>query len=173
MDGDGCFLPDHLQVLDFLGGILYGGPDLDGVLEQATEQVQLQVHGAVRNPGLLSFLNMPLDVGEPFYQLMRQQLLAHEMEKARELDAVVVSLLHVAPSHNKDFRKVTSQELESLGDTATGVWKRLVKTPGRFLSVGTEQLFGSLLASPPAEMKPWADYLTQRYPWVAGTMREE
>jgi len=34
---------------------------------------------------------------EPFYQLMRQQLLAHEMEKARELGADAVSLLHIAP----------------------------------------------------------------------------
>jgi hypothetical protein len=101
---------------------------------------------------------------EPFYQLMRQQFLAHEMEKARELDADVVSLLHIAPDHNKGFKKVTSPELEPLGDTATGVWKKLVRTADRFQSVGTERLFGALLAKPPAGMEPWSDYLTKRYP---------
>ena len=106
---------------------------------------------------------------EPFYQLMRQQFLAKEMERARESEADIVSLLHVAPSGNKDFHRVTSPELKSLGDTATGVWKRLVKTPGRFLSVSTEELFGPLLAEPPAGMRGWADYLTERYRWVTGT----
>jgi len=106
---------------------------------------------------------------EPFYQLMRQQFLANEMERAREREADIVSLLHVAPSGNKDFHRVTSPELKSLGDTATGVWKRLVKTPGRFLTVSTEGLFAPLLAEPPAGMQGWADYLTRRYRWVTGT----
>lgn len=106
---------------------------------------------------------------EPFYQFMRQQLLAHEMEKARELDADIVSLLHIAPSCNKDFRRVTSQELKRLGDTATGVWEKLVKTPDRFLSVSTEKLFGHFLAEPPPEMKPWPDYLLRRYPWTTSS----
>jgi hypothetical protein len=81
---------------------------------------------------------------EPFYQFMRQQLLAHEMEKAHELDAEVVSLLHIAPSHNEDFRKVTSPKLRLLGESATDVWKKLVKTENRFISISTEQLFGKL-----------------------------
>ena len=106
---------------------------------------------------------------EPFYQLMRQQFLALGMEKARELKADIVSLLHVAPDHNKDFRRVTSPGLKPLGDTATGVWKRLVKPSGRFLSVSTERLFGRLLVEPPAEMKPWAEYLIRRYPWAMDT----
>jgi hypothetical protein len=40
--------------------------------------------------------------------IMRQQLLAHEMEKAHELGADIVSLLHFSPAHNKDFMRVTS-----------------------------------------------------------------
>jgi hypothetical protein len=106
---------------------------------------------------------------EPFYQLMRQQLLAHEMETAKTPEADIVSLLHIAPSHNTDFRKVTSPALKTVGDTATGVWKRLVKTPGRFQSVETERLFSPLLANPLAELKNWAEYLKQRYPWVMDT----
>jgi hypothetical protein len=39
---------------------------------------------------------------EPFYQLFRQQALANEMELAGELDADIVSVLHIAPAHNKN-----------------------------------------------------------------------
>ncbi|MBI1877336.1 MAG: hypothetical protein HYR94_03725, partial [Chloroflexi bacterium] len=79
---------------------------------------------------------------EPFYQLMRQQFLAHEMEKHRELRADVVSVLHIAPAHNADFRKVTSPALRPLGESVIDVWKKLVRTPDRFTSVSIEQLFG-------------------------------
>lgn len=103
---------------------------------------------------------------EPFYQLMRQQLLAHEMEKARELDADWVSVLHIAPAHNTDFRRVTSPRLENLSNTATGVWQQLVTAPDRFTSVSTETLFGPMVAKPAPEMRAWAGYLGARYSWV-------
>jgi hypothetical protein len=45
------------------------------------------------------------------------------MERARELGADKVSLLHIAPAHNRDFRRVTSPSLIPLGDSAIGVWK--------------------------------------------------
>ena len=97
---------------------------------------------------------------------MRQQFLAHEMEKAHELGADIVSVLHIAPSHNRDFRKVTSPGLEKLGNTATGVWKKLVKPEGRFISVSSEQLFGDLSLDNLPEMKAWVEYIHARYPWV-------
>ena len=103
---------------------------------------------------------------EPFYQLMRPQLLAHEMEKAAELDAAIVSLLHISPAHNEDFRRVTSPSLKGLGDTATDVWAKLVREADRFQSVSTEQLFAPLLTKTPTGLETWADYLAQRYPWV-------
>lgn len=103
---------------------------------------------------------------EPFYQLMRQQFLAHEMEKAHELGADVVSVLHIAPMHNTDFRRVTSPELEKLGDTATGVWQQLVAERDRFASVSTETLFDPMVAKPAPEMRVWAGYIGARYPWV-------
>jgi hypothetical protein len=52
---------------------------------------------------------------EPFYQLMRQQFLAHEMEKAQELGAQRVSVLHIAPGLNTDFQKITSPALREDG----------------------------------------------------------
>jgi hypothetical protein len=103
---------------------------------------------------------------EPFYQFMRQQFLAHEMEKAHELGADVVSLLHICPSHNEDFRKVTSPTLVNLGDTATGVWKKLVMPQKRFLSVSVEELFGRLSGNLHQEIKDWEEYIHARYDWL-------
>lgn len=103
---------------------------------------------------------------EPFYQLMRQQFLAHEMERARELGADVVSVLHIAPAHNTDFHKVTSAKLETLGKTAMDVWRNLVRPQSRFLSLSTEQLFGPLFTTQPLAMQRWLAYIGLRYRWV-------
>lgn len=103
---------------------------------------------------------------EPFYQMMRQQFLAHEMEKAHELDADVVSLLHIAPAHNKDFKRITSPRLEGLGVSATDVWGKIVMNDGAFLSVSTEQLFGKFDIQDFPEMRDWWNYITHRYAWV-------
>ena len=109
---------------------------------------------------------------EPFYQFMRQQFLAHEMERAQELGANTVSVLHIAPARNTDFRKVTSSKLETLGETATEVWKKLVRFRGRFISVSTEQLFGNLTPGQLPEMRAWLEYIGMRYTWIrAGTAR--
>ena len=51
---------------------------------------------------------------EPFYQFLRQQLLAREMEQARELGSHIVTVLHVAPAKNRDFHRVTSERLRRL-----------------------------------------------------------
>jgi hypothetical protein len=103
---------------------------------------------------------------EPFYQLMRQQFLAHEMEKAHELEADTVSLLHIAPAINTDFKRVTSPSLKSLGNSATEVWGKLVKDPRRFTSISTETLFGKFDSNPFPELANWREYTLARYPWV-------
>jgi hypothetical protein len=103
---------------------------------------------------------------EPFYQFMRQQFLAHEMERAQELGANKVSVLHIAPACNIDFRKVTSPKLETLGETATSIWKKLARPRDRFISVSTEELFGKLSADELPEMQAWLDYVSMRYAWV-------
>lgn len=103
---------------------------------------------------------------EPFYQFMRQQFLANEMEKAREMGADIVSVLHIAPARNEDFRRVTSPALEKLGESATGIWARLVRTEGRFISVSTEKLFGNLSPTQLPELKSWIEYIHSRYHWL-------
>jgi len=54
---------------------------------------------------------------------MRQQFLASKMEAARELGADVVSLLHISPDANDDFKRVTSPQLIAFGATPTEIWK--------------------------------------------------
>lgn len=103
---------------------------------------------------------------EPFYQFMRQQLLAYETEKVHELGADIVSLLHISPAHNLDFRTITSPRLESRGLSATDVWKTLVTLPGRFISISTESLFGQLDLSCYPELLEWQTYIQARYTWM-------
>jgi len=103
---------------------------------------------------------------EPFYQFMRQQFLAYQMEKARELEAERVSLLHISPAHNRDFCKVTSPSLEELGTTATGVWGRLVKQKDRFLAVHTEDLFRRFPIEQHPDLQTWWNYISERYRWI-------
>ena len=103
---------------------------------------------------------------EPFYQFMRQQLLANEMEKANELGADIVTLLHLCPATNRDFRTVTSPRLADLGDTATDVWKRLVKKEAAFLSLSVEELFGQVLVPARTELGSWSRYIRSRYLWA-------
>mgnify|MGYP000892619344 CR=1 FL=1 len=97
------------------------------------------------------------------YQLFRQQLLANEMEKARELDADVVSVLHISPSANKPLQKVTSPGLGKLGNEVTYVWSKLVNRPGRFTSISTEYLFGNFPVSRFPELESWWEYVAERY----------
>jgi hypothetical protein len=104
---------------------------------------------------------------EPFYQFMRQQCLAHEMERARELGADTVSLLHIAPAHNHELRKVTSPSLRHLGENVTDVWTALVREPGRFASISTEALFAPILSNADfPELRAWQEYISGRYAWV-------
>ena len=103
---------------------------------------------------------------EPFYQLMRQQFLAHEIEKENELGAHLSSVLHIAPAANADFPQVTSPKLRSIGNSVIDVWKNFVLSPNRFHSVATELFFGRLPVGKFPELGDWWTYITKRYSWV-------
>lgn len=103
---------------------------------------------------------------EPFYQLFRQQLLAHEMELINERGADIVSLLHISPKQNKQFERITSPLLEPLGDNVTDVWKKLVKAPKKFQAVKIEDVFSQFPIIKHEELLGWWNYIQSRYPWV-------
>ena len=103
---------------------------------------------------------------EPFYQFLRQQLLAREMELEHELESDLVTVLHVAPANNLDFHRVTSPGLQELGDSSIEVWKGLLRQPDRFVSVSTEALFGDFPVGTHPELATWWQYINQRHPWI-------
>ena len=73
---------------------------------------------------------------EPFYQLMRQQLLAHRLEQAGAEDATVVRVLHVLPPDNTGYQaSLARPEHRALGGTVDAVWQRLLHRPDRFTHV--------------------------------------
>ncbi|MBE2225356.1 MAG: hypothetical protein IAF02_27720 [Anaerolineae bacterium] len=103
---------------------------------------------------------------EPFYQLMRQQLLAHEMEIAQELGAEIVSLLHISPKANQDFQRVTSPKLAEIGDSVTAIWDKLQLYPTRFKSISVEEMFHSSLFNGFSRLDNWWKYISARYVWL-------
>ena len=108
---------------------------------------------------------------EPFYQCMRQQLLAHGMEKAREMEADRVMVLHLEPSINTDFHEITAPALRSRPESrAVDVWKGLLRTPDRFVSMSIEEFFSAALTAPSPALREWSDYICERYAWAAPQM---
>jgi len=104
---------------------------------------------------------------EPFYQLMRLQLLAQEMELGREMNADVVSVFHISPEANREFReRVTSPRLEEMFPNrgVLEIWKELVPED-KFMSISVEELLNTIAKRVRAHEREWADYLNIRYGW--------
>jgi hypothetical protein len=105
---------------------------------------------------------------EPFYQLLRQQMLAFQMQKAREHGADRVRVLHVSPAANTALKRVTSPTIKALdlGGDAFEVFRNLLVHPDDFLFRSTEELFRPFLTEL-GDADPWASYLARRYAFVA------
>ena len=98
---------------------------------------------------------------DPFYQLMRQQLLCSAMEHHREMGANVVSLMHVAPAANQELiSRVTSAGLQSAGSNIHEIWSSLVKS-GRFRGGHVESVLGLVCEHAPDP--EWGHYMRRRY----------
>ena len=83
------------------------------------------------------------------------------MERYGEMEADVVSLLHMAPAANYDFmRRVTSPALRGIGSDVHAVWGSLVK-PERFMGVHIEDALPIVCRYGPN--RKWATYMTRRY----------
>jgi hypothetical protein len=73
---------------------------------------------------------------EPFYQLMRQQLLAWRLEQDGAEGAEVVRVLHVLPPQNRAYQEsLVRPQHKELGSSVTEVWATLLRTPDRFTHV--------------------------------------
>ena len=104
---------------------------------------------------------------EPFYQLLRQQMLAARMQAAREDGADQVRVLHISPAGNRALHKVTAPALQKFGDDAFTAFSAVLVQPDDFIGRTTEQVFGPLLAEIPDDA--WAAYLIDRYSFLTPT----
>ena len=104
---------------------------------------------------------------EPFYQLVRQQMLAFRMERAT---GERTRVLHLSPAGNTAVHKVTSKRIGAItGETgAFGAFTALLEPQPdgepRFVDRRIEAVFGPVLATLPGD--PWADYLINRYTFL-------
>lgn len=94
---------------------------------------------------LLAAADSPITIGqlpfeellqEPLYQLVRQQLLAQELEKAKAHGADRVRVVHVLPAGNTAYHASLHGTLAPLlGTTIKEVWRRLLRQPDRFVAM--------------------------------------
>jgi hypothetical protein len=108
---------------------------------------------------------------DPFYQMLRQQMLAWRMERAREDGADRVFVLHISPCANLALHRVTAPAMRGFGDDAFQIFRSLLVRPDDFVSRTTEQVFGAALAAKHAnpEGAAWAAYLTDRYSFLSSS----
>ncbi len=91
---------------------------------------------------------------EPFYQMLRQQMLAwHTEANHPQIDRARV--LHLSPSGNRPLHRVTSPGLRARGDDAFLVFRSLLANPEDFIFMSIEDAFAPLAAWPEADWYPW------------------
>jgi len=103
---------------------------------------------------------------EPFYQMLRQQMLAFRMQAAAEGGAERVRVLHISPSGNRALQTVTAPALRRFGDDAFEVFRELLVRPDDLVSRSIEEVFDAALSDTDEESQSWADYLLGRYSFL-------
>ncbi|MBW4962846.1 hypothetical protein [Sulfitobacter sp. CW3] len=109
---------------------------------------------------------------EPVYQMLRQQMLAWQMEKAQENDASRVRVLHISPTENLALHRMTAPALP-VGDIFK-VFQSLLIDPESFCNVSTTKMFAPLLTKSEADgaTQDWINQLVQRYPFAFPDLSE-
>jgi hypothetical protein len=72
---------------------------------------------------------------EPYYQLMRQTLLAHQMIKAREYQADSYFHIHVIPKDNKELKDINTADGKLKGNKLEDTWKNVLKSPDLYKTI--------------------------------------
>ena len=110
---------------------------------------------------------------EPFYQIMRQRLLADRMVRERELDVDEARVVVVVPEENFAYRAVNLDRTVTLPllarrfpglDTVEGVMRASLRDPdAQFRMVTPALLLDGVVRSLPDETVEWARYWKERY----------
>ncbi len=98
---------------------------------------------------------------EPYYQLMRQTLLANEMTKAKEYNATDYMHLHIIPTANKELKDINTAAGKLLGSTLQETWTNLLKSPDKYRAIDPKDFISPALKCNDA-LTP-IKYLEQRY----------
>ena len=100
---------------------------------------------------------------EPFYQLLRYQLMARQVEirKAEVIDSA--SVLYVYVPENRGLQRVIVPEFREIGKDVFKVWANLLADTVRFIPVTADQLLNSVSLSPPTTLTSWLTYIRDRY----------
>lgn len=111
---------------------------------------------------------------EPFYQLLRQQMLARAVEADTERPEAAfdrVSLAHVSPSANRALQKLTAPKVRSRfeadGLGACEAWRRMLLEEDRYRPIHVETLFRGFPFDRRPELSGWGDYMKERYAFLA------
>lgn len=85
---------------------------------------------------------------EPLYQLCRQQLLAKELERDPRVVADVVTVVHVLSPENTAYQSsYVAPALRQRGSSIGEVWRSLLRTPDRFISLDPSVFLDPLVTS--------------------------
>ena len=119
-------------------------PQKDAVRRERYAAALEAVDGPVRAE-VLPFWEL---LDEPFYQLLRQQLLARELERSRVLGAERVRVVHVLPAENEAYqRSLVRPSHRALGATVRELWQRLLRLPDRFVSLDSRAFLDPAVTS--------------------------
>jgi hypothetical protein len=101
-----------------------------------------------KGPVRADVLPFHLLLDEPLYQLVRQQLLANELEKSHAEGADVVRVLHVLDPANLAYQdSLVRPETTVLGATVDEVWQRLLRASDRFVHVDPSVFLDTAITS--------------------------
>jgi hypothetical protein len=99
---------------------------------------------------------------EPFYQIMRQTLLAWEFINRKEYGVEDWIHLHVIPENNTELKNtITSPLLKYKGDTIETVWKSFLKKPEKYKVIDPRDFIKPLINC--QETGTFISYLKNRY----------
>lgn len=103
---------------------------------------------------------------EPFYQLLRQQMLAWQIEHHTQQSGMDrARVLHLSPAGNRALHQVTSPAFANLAgepfDDAFAAFRAALVRPDTFIERSIEQAFAPLAQWPEAS---WHAALAERYP---------
>ena len=143
----------------YLGHSLDGGEARTAVRRQRYQHLWHDSASPIRTD-LVAYEDMFV---EPFYQLMRQQFLAGQMEAVNELGAEVVRVVVVRPSNNHELARSFNREGQRIGglQDVYEVWRRLLRRPDRFGALDSASLLD--------DRSPCSDEFKARYADLAAS----